>query len=137
MEVNPYRAPATTDPAPPSAVERRALLPLGWRLPLMIVALHGPFAWIPFVTASESYRSTWLWMWPVLPGLIPGIAPGAFLFGRRLNVELPLMGLATLVFLVTLTWLSGRGRTGLIAGFVTALAISVPTSFVAYGLFRM
>ena len=99
---------------------------------ITVLCLYGPFSWLLFISYSwNSYRMTWLMLWPILPGLIAGLP-----FHPRSSVEFPVMALATLILVVFLTYIGSKGIVGRIASAAIALAISVPTAMLAYTLFR-
>jgi hypothetical protein len=103
-------------------------------VPLLMVAccLYLPFAWILFEDASASYRLTWLKLWPILPGFVPG----ALLFHPNDVPEFATMGIVTVVLLAGLGWLGAGGRRRLPAAMALALLVSVPSSLMALAAFR-
>ena len=107
---------------------RKRLVALG----ITLLCLHGPFSWLLTISYPwDSYRMTWLMLWPILPGLWAGLP-----FHPRAFVEFPMMALATLALVGSLTYISTKGAVGRIASALIGLAISVPTAMLAYSLFR-
>lgn len=107
---------------------RKILMSLG----ITLLCLHGPFSWLLVISYPwNSYRLTWLMLWPILPGLFAGLP-----FHPRSPVEFSVMGFATLAVVVFLTYIGTKGIFGRIASAVIALAISVPTAMLSYTLFR-
>lgn len=109
----------------------------GWglraALPLVACCLYLPFSWILFVgNTTETHRLTWLKLWPILPGFIPG----AILFHPNDLPEFATMGVVTVALLAGLTWLGAGGRRRLPAAAAIALLVSVPSSFFALAAFR-
>lgn len=107
-----------------------------WRvsLSLAVVAacLYLPFSWL-LVTENNwsDYRLSWLKLWPILPGILPG----AFLFHPHDIAEFTTMGVTTLLLLVGLTWLGSRAWKHLVAAAVIALLISIPSSMAAHSAY--
>ena len=101
------------------------------------VCLYLPFAWLLVMDYPWSaYRLSWLKLWPILPGFVAGALPGPLLYSSHLPYELETMAGATLLLLVGLTWLGTRGpRAGMAAAGI-ALLVAVPSSAIAYAVFR-
>ena len=79
---------------------RKILVSLG----VTLLCLHGPFSWLLVISYPwNSYRLTWLMLWPVLPGLFAGLP-----FHPRSFVEFPVMGLATLAVVGLLTYIGTK-----------------------------
>ncbi|MBL9118506.1 MAG: hypothetical protein JNL80_01160 [Phycisphaerae bacterium] len=110
------RRPAAARPSPPAFV----------RASLFALILFAPYSWLLVIdNTDESYRRTWLELWPVLPGL------PAMVVGRMAGVQSELgercvAGGMTVILYALLLVLSGRGRWW----FVTLLCLVV-----AYGVF--
>lgn len=104
-------------------------------VPAAIVAacLWGPFSWLILAPGMWSdYRLSWVKMWPLLPGFLPG----ALLFDPAHDLlELSTMAVVSLVLWIGLTWLGYRNRVGLIAAAIVALLISVPTALIARAVY--
>jgi hypothetical protein len=101
---------------------------------LRVVALHlyVPFSWLILLDYPWSeYHLSWLKMWPVLPGILPEA-----IWFHHVDQPYLVMGIVMAALLVGLTWLGTCGRVGRLAAGTLALAISVPSAWVAYGLFR-
>lgn len=105
---------------------------LGVSLLLVACCLYLPFAWILFEDATDAYRLTWLKLWPILPGFIPG----ALLFHPNDLPEFATMGAVTVALLAGLAWLGAGGRRRLLAAAAIALLVSVPSSIFALAAFR-
>jgi hypothetical protein len=91
-----------------------------------------PFSWLIFMVGLwNPYRLSWLRMWPILPGFVPG----ALLFHPNDGLEFSTMAVTTALLMLGLTWLACRGRAGMIVAAVISLLISVPTSMIAYAAF--
>lgn len=93
-----------------------------------------PFGWLVLMRGGWSdYRLSWLKMWPYLPGFLPG----ALLFHPQHDaLQFSTMAVTTLLLLIALTWLGCRGRRGLVAAVVVALAISIPSALIAFTAYR-
>lgn len=115
------------------ANDKRAIRKL---VPELVVAacLWWPFSWLLLMEyAWNDYRLSWLKMWPLLPGLFPGM----WLFHPTHELlEFGTMAVVTLALWLGLTWLGKRGGAGLAAAAVLALASSIPTACIAYAVFR-
>jgi hypothetical protein len=100
--------------------------------PVAVVAacLWLPFSWLILTHGGwDSYRLSWLRMWPFLPGFLPG----ALLFLPKHDLlAFSTMAITTLIMMIGLTWLGCRSRGGLIAAAAITMLISVPTALIAY-----
>jgi hypothetical protein len=109
------------------------------RLPKVVVSvavvgacLWLPFSWLVLMDGGWSdYRLSWLRMWPILPGFVPGL----WLFHPHDALEFSTMAATTLIMVAALTWLAYRNRVGIIAAAIIALLISIPTAQVAYAVY--
>jgi len=100
---------------------------------LIAACLYAPFSWLLVIDYGWSpYRWGWLKMWPVLPGFLPG---AIWLHGND-ELEFFAWGATTLSLLLGLSWLGTRGTVGLTAALLVALAVSIPSAYIAYALFR-
>jgi hypothetical protein len=91
-----------------------------------------PFSWLVLMSGGwDEYRLSWLRMWPILPGLVPG----ALFFHPNDAIEFSVMGATTLMIVSSLIWLGCRGRISLLAAVTIALMISMPTSHIAYAMY--
>ena len=91
-----------------------------------------PFSWLVLMDGGWSEcRLSWLRMWPILPGFVPGL----WLFHPHDTLEFATMALATLIMIAALTWLACRSRVGMIAAAIIALLISIPTAQIAYAVY--
>jgi hypothetical protein len=79
----------------------------------------------------NSYRWTWIKLWPILPGL-----PAGFFFHPNDPVEFFVSGIATLGLVVLLTRLGAIGQRSLIVTNGIALILAAMVSFATYQLFR-
>lgn len=119
---------ATTDLTEQKANGRR----VGLSLAVVVVCLYLPFSWLLTEENNWSdYRLSWLMLWPILPGILPG----AFLFHPHDAAEFTAMGVTTFLLLVGLTWLGSRGWKRLLAAAVIALLISIPSSMAAHSFY--
>ena len=103
-------------------------------LPAVVVGacLWLPFSWLVLMPGRwDSYRLSWLKLWPILPGFVPG----ALLFHPHDALEFSTMAVAASITMIGLTWLGCRGRKSLIAAAIIALLISIPTTCIAYGAY--
>ncbi len=99
---------------------------------IIVGCLWLPFSWLLLMSGGWSdYRMSWLKMWPILPGLVPG----AYFFHPRDAIEFPAMGVTTIILSSGLIWLACRGRKWLIAAAGIALLISIPSACIAYALY--
>ena len=121
------RTPATARPSPPAFV----------RASLFALILFAPYSWLLVIdNTDESYRRTWLELWPVLPGL------PAMVFGRMAGIQSELgercvAGGMTVVLYALLLVLSGRGRWWFVTLLCLAVAYGVFMGQSAYALFLM
>lgn len=100
---------------------------------LVSLCLYLPFSWLLFVgNASAGYRLTWLKLWPILPGFLPGI----WLLHPNDVAEMATMGATTVALLLGLTWLGTGGRGRLTTAMGLALLVSIPSSLLALAVFR-
>lgn len=99
---------------------------------VILGCLYVPFCWLIFESVERpQYQMSWVKIWRILPGFIP-------VARSRLpeKAEIWAMGLVTAVMVMGLFWICGRGRKGLVWGAVLSLAVSLPTSYVTYMIFR-
>jgi hypothetical protein len=100
---------------------------------LIAACLYAPFSWLLLIDYGwGDYRWQWLRLWPILPGFLPG----AFFLHGNDTLEFTAWAATTFVLLFGLSWLGTRGTVGLAVALVVALAISVPSAYIAYALFR-
>lgn len=105
---------------------------VGLSLAAAAACLYLPFCWLLIEENNWSdYRLSWIKLWPILPGIIPG----AFLFHPNDVAEFIAMGVTTLLLLVGLTWLGSLGWKRLLAAAVIALLISIPSSMAAHSFY--
>lgn len=105
---------------------------VGLSLAVVAACLYLPFSWLLMEENNWSdYRLSWLKLWPILPGILPG----AFLFHPHDVAEFTAMGVTTLLLLVGLTWLGSLGWKHLVAAVVIALLISIPSSMAAHSAY--
>ncbi|MBI3861129.1 MAG: hypothetical protein HY290_04455 [Planctomycetia bacterium] len=114
-------------------INDRRRLRVARRAAAVAACLWLPFTWLVLTRGPwDSYRLTWIKMWPILPGFLPG----ALLFHPQQEaLEFSTMAVTTLVLLLALTWLGCRGRGSLIAAVLVALLISIPTAMIAYTVY--
>ena len=115
-----------------SAVARRA--PLWWRLALTLACIYLPYAWL--ITDGypwRDYRLAWIKMWPVLPGILAGLAvlPHTAYAG-----QLAAMGAMTAVGAALFLLLAARSRRWVPVATLLALVLSVANSWFAYAVYR-
>jgi hypothetical protein len=129
----------TTNSGPPAVLSYagaapRPAAPLWWRLSLTLACVYLPYAWL--VTDDwpwGDYRWTWVKMWPVLPGLVAGIA----LIPRTSNAtELAAMAVTTAATLAFFLYLAARSRRWVPIPTLLALALSLFNSWIAYAIYR-
>ncbi len=98
------------------------------------IALYAPFAWlIQLDFTSNSYHYQWLRIWPILPGFLAGVPLKRVYDDAGLFVG---SGIATAILLILLTIIGTRFRYGLLLATAVALVVSIPTSLLAYWVFR-
>ena len=111
---------------------------MGASLAVVATSLYAPFGWLLWIDYpwGGGYRLFWLKMWPILPGFLAGILPGALVFHRHLPYEMRVMGATTLLLLAGLTWLGASRERRLAMAAFLALLVSLPSAIVAYEVFR-
>jgi hypothetical protein len=121
------------DVDPPLPPHIRRFAPWTWScsvrvaLAVVLVCLYAPFSWVLIVRDW-----TWIKMWPVLPGLVPG----AFFFHQYDDVvEFTAMGVVSLILIAGLTWLGSRGRWQLVLATIIAVLIAAPSAWIGYSLY--
>ena len=104
-----------------------------WALPYFVTlaCLYLPFAWVLGDHPWDGYRQSWIRIWPILPGLIPGM-----LVHPNEAVEMVLCAVVSLALIVLFTSLGRRGRVSLIVSNTIALVGTTWESLVSYELFR-
>jgi len=128
--------PSTLDYAPvagdsPRGTRIRARV--SW--PLMLGAIYVPYAWLLAIGhVRDNYHQLWLKLWPILPGLIPGI-----LVGHTDTERFAVMGGATGVLLAVLLLPFRWPRSPFLVIPIAAavLMLSALNSYLAYALYRM
>jgi hypothetical protein len=103
------------------------------RVIVALACLYAPYAWLLGDFPWDSYRWTWIRMWPVLPALLIHMLPGVHLLPDALGYVA--MGLTTapvLAIVVLAAWRSPRWS---IPVSLTVLVLSVVNSWIAYQLF--
>ena len=110
-------------------------LPPGGRkaLLLIVVCAYLPYVWLLDDYPWHNYRWGWIGMWPILPGMIPGMY---FFHGKHEVFEFPCMALATLVFVTIAATVVARRRWLLALTGLVVLGLSIANSFFAYAAFR-
>ena len=104
-----------------------------WALLTVVVCAYGPYAWLLDDYPWQDYRWGWIGMWPILPGMLPG----AYFFHSKYEfLELPVMGVSTLVFLMTATFIGAQRKRLLLFTALIILALSILNSVFLYGAFR-
>ena len=104
------------------------------RVTLALACLFGPYAWLVLMDYPwDSYRWTWIRMWPILPGMPVHLIPGV----HRLPESLAflVMGLTTTPLLVLAVLPAWRGRRWLAPVLIGILVLSSATSLLDYQLF--
>ena len=97
------------------------------------LCLYLPFAWLVLIDYPwTSYRVSWLLLWPILPGFLPG----AYFFHPHGPSEFTTMGIATALLLGIGAWIHRQGRIGVVVTTLLLLLISVPSAMLAYAAFR-
>jgi hypothetical protein len=113
-------------------VNDRRKTKIAWAALIVGACLWLPFSWLVLMSGGwDEYRLSWLRMWPILPGLVPG----ALFFHPNDAIEFSVMGATTLMIVSSLIWLGCRGRISLLAAVTIALMISMPTSHIAYAMY--
>lgn len=105
-----------------------------WAVPYVVTlaCVYLPYSWLVLMDYPwNSYRWTWIALWPILPGL-----PAGMFFHPNDAVEFFVAGVAALALVLLFTRLGAMGRRSLIAASVVALLLEAEASFVAYQLFR-
>lgn len=104
----------------------------------ILVALYLPQCWIFLMPGSWSlYRWSWIEIWPVMPGFIPGLAGSMMLFGvgRIDPLAIALMAAATVGLALGAFFIARRGprRRMIVCGglFFTGLV----HAFILHGLY--
>lgn len=93
--------------------------------------LYAPFSWLLLYPHWNGYWWTWMKLWPILPGFVPG----ALLFHPHDLPEFLTMGVVTVALLASLTWLGSGGGWRLVAAALISLAVSIPSAILAHGAF--
>lgn len=112
------------------------LLPSRARRSLLVILLctYLPYAWLLGGYPWHDYRWSWIGMWPILPGLVPG----AYFFhaGPYAYLEFPSMALASVLFVALGTAVAARGRWWLAGTAIAVLAVSLLNAWLAYAAYR-
>jgi hypothetical protein len=119
------------------AIRSRAAEPIGersrhWAVPYFVTlaCLYLPFLWVLWDYPWDSYRWTWVKLWPVLPGLVAGM------FVHPNDLAMVRASAVTAALLVTVfTKLGSTGRAGLIVTNGLALIGAALESWFVYQLF--
>jgi hypothetical protein len=120
-----------TATTPPTVTRRHWLIALA----LTLCCLYAPFGWLLWMDYPwNGYRLLWIRLWPLLPGFVPGTM---LLHGHVPDpVEFASWGAATAGLIAALTYLGSRGPRRLVLSTAISLGIAIPSSFMAYALFR-
>lgn len=105
-----------------------------WAVPygVTLACVYLPYAWLVLIDYPwNSYRWTWVMLWPILPGLLAGI-----FFHPNDAVEFFVDGVVALALVLLFTRLGAIGRRSLVVASGVALLLEAVASFVAYQLFR-
>lgn len=120
----------------PDVMRRRRRQRLIATTAVMLLVIYAPYAWIPFSHDSPGYVRTWLWMWPVLPGLPLSMIYGALAPSIFRMLQGVVMLAITLAFVGGFIALGSRGRWWrLILWALIALALSCVNSWIARNVF--
>lgn len=104
---------------------RRALL-------IILLCTYLPYAWLLGDYRWDGYRWGWIGMWPILPGLVPGMY---FLHGYG-NLEFPCMALASVLFVAIATAAAARRGWVRLVTAAVVLAVSIANAWLAYAVYR-
>lgn len=104
----------------------------------ILVALYLPQCWIFLMPGSWTlYRWSWIEIWPVMPGFVPGLVGGRMLFGVGWNdpLAIALMAAATVGLALGAFFIARRGprrRVIVCCGLFLAGAVH---GFILHGLY--
>ena len=124
------------DPAAPPRCTRPS-----WKLVIItaLVVMYAPFGWVFFVQDDSSYVRFWQMMYPILPGLAPTFAlsiPFNYPPGKLPHwISFSIMGGIALGIALLITWLARRSIKAFIITMITALMLSMISSFFAHAIF--
>jgi len=112
------------------------LLPRRTRNAILVLlpCAYLPYVWLLLMNYPwNSYRWSWIKMWPVLPGLVPRL----FWFHQYSNVVASTsMAVATFLFMTAAILIARRGKWSLVCTAAIVLILSVLNAYIAYGVFR-
>jgi hypothetical protein len=106
---------------------------------LTLIVLYAPFGWLLFISDDLGYILSFLYLWPVLPGL-----PLTFLIGGLINsapgnwptgLSVAVMAAISFGLIVLFTFVGSRGIRLLMIALLIALALSIVNSYVAFMIF--
>ena len=101
---------------------------------VLLLCTYAPYLWL--ITTSypwDSYRWTWIKLWPVLPGLLPSVLLQPFASSL---VATGVRGAVTAAFLLLAFRCGVRSRRALLATSAIVLLLSLLNSWGAYHAFR-
>ena len=100
---------------------------------IVLSCLYLPFAWLLTMDYPwDSNRLSWFMLWPVLPGILPAM----WLAHPYRLLAFAVAAIFTALLLIGLILLARRGTVWLVVAAILALAIAIPSSGMAYAVFR-